>query len=605
MEKQFKNDNSCFLDKSKMSEEMIRNIQCSLESKTNTNQTVELSSNKLNEFIGKSENMTKIRQKCWEEIQKLQGLTSEQIIIELNKSFTNQEIYNEKINIRDAMIKANIFGILSEEQAKVIMECYFETESNEIHFHGVGSGHEVESFKNMNPDIFNNDMPIIHAFDKNYLDTVTNNIPYCNTIEDRNIDFKVPDEQKTYYDGTRKRAMLVLFNPDPTMEVAIINGLIKNLDFYTGILIIGEILTGHCIKKPFISKVEKCRYKLKKYYHEPGVHYNDINWNIELVDLRRKYDLATHNISQLFLINSTIVDEKKVVRNIDLLYKLQDVSYHKDIIFLMIFNIHVLENYDISYYLNNNELEYVNTFVANKLDELPTELVIRYFNTLRKHKNDYLIYLCFCYGDYGFLFGNVINVYKLLNIRTDMHIKKSIFYIILVKYQVYMRELESRMTAMNKLFSFTYRHCNVCFSKIKIQCPRCNIDYCSQECLEFDKKYLNHKELCYYNMPLEFYFDNDIVILVLNWDEYVNDGTLKEVLIKKYITSCKENGRRKVNSDYTAYNLKFIIGEVGDHESCDHEFVNEKVVNDLTIQNCKDMHDKKINVRLALIVSKK
>lgn len=540
---------------------------------------------KIEEHLNKCEPIRKIKEECWMKILHLVGLPCNTLITKLNDIFSNKPTLDEDISVRDALIKSDIWGILSEEQGRIIMKSYNETKSNEIHFQGVGSGHEVLSFKKM--DIFEDgQIPSIRAFDRNYMDSVINFLPYYNKIEKRNLNYKIPDSEKNNKDGSKKRVLLVLFNPSPDMEKDLITGLIKNLDYYTSVLIIGDILTGNCIKSNLIYNLEKCKYKFTNFYHEPGIHYNDFNWNLEFSQLRTEYGLENHNISQMLLINTLIVDETDINSDVILFNKLQMKNTQKEIIFLIIYNIHVLEKYGIYYYLNNCELELLNSFIVKEEFNFPSKLLKRYFYNIRERKNDYLSYLCFIYGSLPHLFTNIYGANNLLTIRSDMHVKKAIFYVILSKFTKYIDSVNSQIKDPRERLSLMYKHCNVCYAKPTIECSKhCSTGYCSEVCRNFDIQTLNHKETCYYLRPLEFYFENDVTILVFHWNIIIKEGKLKELIIKRYIDNVKKPLVKKVNQ------FKFVIND-------------ETIKDDLTIQDCKDMHDGKIKVQLLLFKKK-
>ena len=120
--------------------------------------------NSLEKHLNKSSMHLDIKQRCITVIGQLYGMKTDKLIEILNKEFTYNTINKEKISIRDALVKSNLYGILSQEQGELIYKYYKMLDCDEIHFGGVGSGHEVLSFEDM--DIFGSEgCPKIVAFD--------------------------------------------------------------------------------------------------------------------------------------------------------------------------------------------------------------------------------------------------------------------------------------------------------------------------------------------------------------------------------------------------------------------------------------------------------
>ena len=108
----------------------------------------------------------------------------------------------------------------------------------------------------------------------------------------------------------------------------IIRGLKNNTSLYTGLLIIGEILTGLCIEKKFISKLEIGEiYKLKCFTHVPSISCYDMCWNKELNNLREEYCGIKHQISQLLFINTKLVNNVSIVEDINEILQFNNDNY--------------------------------------------------------------------------------------------------------------------------------------------------------------------------------------------------------------------------------------------------------------------------------------
>ena len=91
----------------------------------------------LEKHLNKSPQHMAIKQKCIRIIGQLYSMKADKLIEILTKEFIEKSINNEKVSIRDALIKSNLYGILSKEQAELIYKYYKMLECNEIHFGGV------------------------------------------------------------------------------------------------------------------------------------------------------------------------------------------------------------------------------------------------------------------------------------------------------------------------------------------------------------------------------------------------------------------------------------------------------------------------------------
>ena len=263
----------------------------------------------------------------------------------------------------------------------------------------------------------------------------------------------------------------------------------------------------------------------------------------------------------MLFINKSLIkqEQQEIITDIQLLTEMQKTSIEKHIINYIIYHINILENYDISYYLNNNELEIVNSYITSKMsiNELPKDLLIRYFTALRQHHNEYLSYIFFTYNYLPQLFGDVYFSLKKLNIRSDMFIRKAIFYIIMVRLRMYLDKKEEKVPGTNvnvkNKYSLGFKYCNVCYAlpKEEFECKKCTCNYCSQSCKDFDKEILNHETFCYYERPLEFYFEDStkpnklFVTKIFDWKYYIDSGTLRDVLVSNYVKICKKPLIRK------------------------------------------------------------
>ena len=112
------------------------------------------------------------------------------------------------------------------------------------------------------------------------------------------------------------------------------------------------------------------------------------------------------------------------------------------------------------------------------------------------------------------------------------------------------------------------------------------------ECKDFDYEILNHKTYCYYERPLEFYFEDPskpdklFVTKIFDWKYYIESGTLRDVLVTNYVKICKKPLIRKKNK------LKFLINDT-------------EIKDDLSIQDCIGMHDETTEVKLLFCTKNK
>ena len=530
----------------------------------------------IDEIVINSDQMKILCRKCWQLINPIAGKPINEIIPYVNEKFghnfkncfePDEEVIDEYVTLRDAMIKAGIYGIVSKEQCEIIKKAFIETNSDEIHFHCVGTGYEVKSFQESG--VFSKDeMPPIEAYDKDYMKE-NKYLPFISNIKKRNVNHRATNKND-------KRILVVICNAEPYMWKDILNGMIFNSKIYTGLLIIGEVLTGHCIERETISNFVKCKWTFKNYWHEPGISYNDFNYNVELAALRKKYCKVDHNMSQVLLVNNSLInfDDKPFIKDIRLFEDVKTLSNIQEIIFLMLYNIHCLENYDISHYMNNRELGITSLAAKKYFDELPIDIVTRYFNALRKNKKEYITYLAFYFGNLHDLFKNFYVTCSKLSIRSDMTLKKAIFHCIKLTFDFYIKAQEDRFRKQKMNACIKYPACNVCFSKIKFQCEKCQAYYCDEQCRDIDNKYLNHAELCYYEIPIRLYIDGDIFMYFVDWKDYIDEGLFKQEIVKHH---------SEIDS---VENLLFQV--------------NGELQNELTVQNCKDMIDGKITVNLIM-----
>ena len=136
----------------------------------------DLTTQDLDTIMESNDKINAMIKKSWQLIRKLAGKPIQEIITEVNNifgaNFENQyqegeEVLDSYLSLRDAMIKSGIYSIVSKEQCQTIRKAFEDTKSDEIHFHCVGAGYEVLSFKESG--VFSREeMPPYEAFDRDY-----------------------------------------------------------------------------------------------------------------------------------------------------------------------------------------------------------------------------------------------------------------------------------------------------------------------------------------------------------------------------------------------------------------------------------------------------
>ena len=535
------------------------------------------------DLMDENPQITNSIKKSWYNFLSIAGKPNEEIIDYLNdnfgqnfhKSFKEGEtVTNDNIVIKDGMIKAGIWSILSKEQCQTIKTSYIETEANEIHFHCVGSAYEVLCFKESG--VFSKEeMPHIEAYDKNYM-SETKYLPFISNIRQRNITQKITDTNtNTNTQKTDRRILVVVCNPVPSMNKDIIKGMVANNTIYAGLLIIGEVMTGRCISADMLANLSKCKWTFKNFWHEPGISYDDFNYNRELTKLRKKFCRTTHNISQILFVNNDLInfDNRPFVKDTSLYYKIKGINSMDELIFLILYHIHALENYGVPHYLNDFSLDTLSANIKKYINELPTYIIKRYFTALRKHKKLFKVYYAFYSKELCTLFGPIFKLCYNITTRTDITLRMGIFERINVTFKHFIDIKRETTKKYKKELDVKYNLCEVCYSEVNQKCKKCNVHYCDMQCAEIDEILLNHSQTCEYNLPLKLSLTKERIPLeIINWKESINDGTFKKQIVK----ICSDI---KSEDDF-----KFIV--------------NDTIQDSLTIQNCKDMIDNKIIVNM-------
>ena len=135
--------------------------------------------------------------------------------------------------------------------------------------------------------------------------------------------------------------------------------------------------------------------------------------------------------------------------------------------------------------------------------------------------------------------------------------------------------------------------CIVCFQAGKLSCGKCEVQYCCEECQNFDEKYLNHSEVCYNFIPIRFSV-NGQVIQIKHWKILIEENELKNELASLInIEGVSPEDIKFITSPYEKpIELEKDITKLSE---------GQELVDDLTIQHCIDIIDKKINAMLFVI----
>ena len=530
-----------------------------------------------------------IRIKAWNKIRQYQGLSHQEIIDDINKSFGN----STNITFTDAMIKVGLYGILTKECCESIKTVYEQTNSQEIHFHGVGSGHEVCSLINSNVFDYHK-MPIVKAYDKDY-QAVTEYLPYYDNIIPVNIKDRLSPSQSTNPDGSLKRILVVIFNSTPDMENDILGGMVRNNSTYTGVLMIGELFSGFCIQSKFIPTAEKMGYPVVSLTNFPGISYSDPTWNSEYIEQKNRYSKVTNNMFQMFLKNDKLINDDTIEPDLGIYFDLCVSPHREQIICSLIIHIYKLNNEHFSNYLNTEDLIILNNILIKNAEreDIPRELVMEYFKSLRRNGTEFMILLKFNYGIAKLVSDHFLERIRLVEQRTDYTIKLAMFQLIRRNYYFYLIEKNNINVQGCKGIYIKNDGCILCYQAGKIKCNKCEMLYCSEECQVFDEKYLNHTEECYNFIPIRFSV-NGQVIQIRHWKMLIEDNQLKDELASLI----------NVES-VTSESIKFITSPYEKPIELEKDITKlsegQELVDELTIQHCIDIIDEKINIMLFVI----
>ena len=297
------------------------------------------------------------------------------------------------------------------------------------------------------------------------------------------------------------------------MNKDIIKGMVANNTIYAGLLIIGEVMTGRCISADMLANLSKCKWTFKNFWHEPGISYDDFNYNRELTKLRQKFCRTTHNMSQILFVNNDLInfDNRPFVKDTILYYKIKGINSMDELIFLILYHIHALENYGVPHYLNDFSLDTLSANIKKYINELPTYIIKRYFTALRKHKKLFKVYYAFYSKELCTLFGPIFKLCYNITTRTDITLRMGIFERINVtfKHFIDIKRETTKNIKKNLMLSIIY----VRFVIVKLIKSVRNVMSIIVICnvLKLMKSFKSH-QTCEYNLPLKLSLTKERII---------------------------------------------------------------------------------------------
>lgn len=387
--------------------------------------------------------------------------------------------------LNNIFTRAGIWELITKEVCEVIKLAFELTNSDTIYFHAVGSGLEELALEKSN--VFD-ELPLIRNFDLNP-EQEKKYAQYSINIEKRNVNDLILEEDKD------KKILNVIVFPSSKIQKDIIEGLKKNNQNYTGLLLIGEIITGCCIDDTIIEDTYQINYKWTRFYSAPSLSFNDYTYDPQLAKYRDKYTKIKYISNQMLFVNSKMIPDLSLNQeSIELLSKYTKLDNYYYLIYLMLEQIHFIKEQGILYDMNLDSIEFLMINIFEFIDELPEELIILYFKNLRHIKADLsiLLYIKYIVKD-SFILPNLNKKIDIKKLKEEYLPKFTTRTDIIVRIDL-MNFL--RMNFMKDAENIYYSRCNVCFKQIKKRCSKCLTPYCSAICQKLDWKLFEHKRHC-------------------------------------------------------------------------------------------------------------